>query len=949
MDDLSGLSWSANTASDKPPPMSTASYYPSIRATPPVSGRSTPFSAATSNGALKPSVGVSTRTSTPTNDSFSNLVSFNSTTSTKTLSLQEQQKRLEEDKAKQEDERRKQFDAHFGIQEPHPRQTNSTGSGTFDRALTSTTGSRKEGHGTQKLSSAINKPFANIGPPPYLKPAENDDDLLAAFTSTAPVDTSSNFPVPLDSSTGDQTSRASQNVSITKSTPHSALLDLSGYHTSKKQVADDNDDPFGLGQMSQTSVRLAPTQADGVDEDDVLGLLGRPVSELPPRTGVEPQTSPEDDTSMNHLPNDKHPQDQALAELVEMGFPVEKATQALNQTATGVDIQAAVGWLLSQAHQEARQNHRGRGSPDGTRRRSGDRNAQTNGHKAAQPGDLRADAQMPAWMRQERRSNSTQRGQDSKSPANGERDATQYAAEIGSNLFRSANTLWKTGIKKIEQTVGDFNSDSDSGQPKWMRANAEGVTRRRKASTPSIPTERESDRSGKPGSELRSQRRPSHGLQQTSITDEALMLESTKSRPLQKTATRSTQPDPRLPTSSTSSRDSSPALPLGSTNQRSSQPGFLQRQHLHDVPKAKLSRELIDEQSPIAYVSPARRKRPPPNSEPNLLVDSHPSATAPTLQPKPPSQPQAPSKSPHPSTNFPARPKPPPRKIPPVSPSALSSSSTYRQKGTEAFKLGDYAAAHAAYTSALAPIPDQHPITIIILCNRALTNLKIGDPKAAVSDADTAISLIGPSHGEGETITLSPHDAPKEMRDFYGKALVRKAEALEQMERWADAAHAWREAVQSGHGGSTSIQGRDRSEKTAGRSSRLAAPAVRTRPPPSARPGPHPKKQSALDALSSHPAPSAEAVTRLRAANAAAERADDEKFALADSVDARLAAWKGGKRDNLRALLGSLDAVLWPEAGWKKVGLHELVLAGKVKVVYMRGIAKVHPDKVRFL
>ncbi|KAK5201202.1 auxilin-like clathrin-binding protein required for normal clathrin function, partial [Cryomyces antarcticus] len=90
----------------------------------------------------------------------------------------------------------------------------------------------------------------------------------------------------------------------------------------------------------------------------------------------------------------------------------------------------------------------------------------------------------------------------------------------------------------------------------------------------------------------------------------------------------------------------------------------------------------------------------------------------------------------------------------------------------------------------------------------------------------------------------------------------------------------------------------------------------------------------------------AEAVTKLRAANAAADRADDEKFALTDAVDAQLAAWKGTKSDNLRALLGSLDGVLWPEAGWKKVGMADLVLPERVKVVYMKAIAKVHPDKV---
>ena len=89
-----------------------------------------------------------------------------------------------------------------------------------------------------------------------------------------------------------------------------------------------------------------------------------------------------------------------------------------------------------------------------------------------------------------------------------------------------------------------------------------------------------------------------------------------------------------------------------------------------------------------------------------------------------------------------------------------------------------------------------------------------------------------------------------------------------------------------------------------------------------------------------------QAVQKLRAANAAEKRSDDEKFALADQVDSRLAAWKGSKSDNLRALLGSLNKVLWPEAGWVPVGMSDLVMANKVKIVYMKAIAKVHPDKV---
>jgi hypothetical protein len=57
-------------------------------------------------------------------------------------------------------------------------------------------------------------------------------------------------------------------------------------------------------------------------------------------------------------------------------------------------------------------------------------------------------------------------------------------------------------------------------------------------------------------------------------------------------------------------------------------------------------------------------------------------------------------------------------------------------------------------------------------------------------------------------------------------------------------------------------------------------------------------------------------------------------------------AWQGGKESNLRALLSSLDSILWAETGWKKVNMAELVVPNRVKIVYMKAIAKVHPDKV---
>jgi hypothetical protein len=93
----------------------------------------------------------------------------------------------------------------------------------------------------------------------------------------------------------------------------------------------------------------------------------------------------------------------------------------------------------------------------------------------------------------------------------------------------------------------------------------------------------------------------------------------------------------------------------------------------------------------------------------------------------------------------------------------------------------------------------------------------------------------------------------------------------------------------------------------------------------------------------------ATAVKALRQANAEQARRDTERLALHDVVHDKIGLWKNGKEGNLRALLAGLDTVLWEGCGWKKVGMAELVMPQKCKFVYMKGIAKVHPDKVGIL
>lgn len=281
--------------------------------------------------------------------------------------------------------------------------------------------------------------------------------------------------------------------------------------------------------------------------------------------------------------------------------------------------------------------------------------------------------------------------------------------------------------------------------------------------------------------------------------------------------------------------------------------------------------------------------------------------------------------------------------MPPVNSFVLKASAKHRTDGAAHFKRGDYAAAHASYAASLADIPQAHPLLAVLFCNRALTALKTGEPRLAVADADSALAVIGPGNGEGETVGLEDGSgATRDLKDLYGKAMTRKAEALEQMEKWAEAGQVWQQCVEGGVGGATAIAGRQRCQAALKPKPKPATPRP-TGPAGVAAGGSFGTGTSTPTSASGR---DFEAVQRLREANQAAAREDSEKLGLLDQVDARVAAWRDGKKDNLRALLGSLERVLWENSGWKPVGLHELVMPNKVKVVYMRAIGKTHPDKL---
>ncbi|KAH6638954.1 hypothetical protein C7974DRAFT_387606 [Boeremia exigua] len=917
MDDLNGLDWSQPA---KKPATSPAVFPPFRQSpTPQLSGRSTPLSGLSiqqSGGPQQPKpFKAPSKPATPANDSFASLVSSKTSKAAGSgLSLQERQKQLQEEKQRQEAERRKQYDASFGGADS--QFWNNAGSGKSTPEPSSLGALPPPGSNNpfskQTLSQTINKPFAGLDTTAK-RPVQSPpvDDLLAAFNSAVPVDRSSHFPPPSNGS-----GRSTPAVSAAASRGHTPLP-----QSSNVNLFVDDDDMFGLQQMAQKSTSPAPPPPTNNDDDDILGLLGKPVEEFKKEEPKPTINSSREETVRERSSSPMNAHDRAVAELVDMGFSADQSAIALATTDSGLDVQAAVGWILNQAHAKTKQRSQ-EPSQERSRRRPEELDEHPrrgNSRPSAREG--RGSEPVPAWMRDEdARSRSGQRRQDGQRQ---EKDVTQVASEIGSTLFKSANSLWKQGRKQVQKAVADFQQDGgDPSVPKWMR-DAQAAEAAPRSS------------------------RPQRG--DVGGTDEAMMLEAggRPTKPPRQTEQRQRQDD--LPVRPRREQEMSrhgipDRMSSQSPAQRQPTPSYDKK------PAARLTRQDVEEQTSQAYISPARRKKATPQPQPEVdLFSPEPTPAAPKSR----QQAQTQSNNPFlqatstPKTRTPARtpspprPKAPPRRIPPISSSALSTSARDRQKGSESFKRGDYSAAHIAYTSALSPLPDTHPVTIIVLCNRAVTNIKVGDPKAAIVDADAALAIIGVSKGEGEKIASGGAEGEKDMKEFYGKALMRKAEALENMEKWADAHKVWKMAVQDGVGGAVSISGRNRCEKAAAGGNNDSTPAPVKRAPVR-KPAPKPSAMSDLGGG----APDSEAVKRLKLANAAAEKADDEKFALADQVDAKLIAWKGGKTDNLRALLGSLDNVLWPEAGWKKVGMGDLVMANKVKINYMKAIAKVHPDKI---
>lgn len=619
--------------------------------------------------------------------------------------------------------------------------------------------------------------------------------------------------------------------------------------------------------------------------------------------------------------------DAAIAELIDMGFSIEQANRALDHTADGVNVRQAVDFIMIEAHKKAT------GQPmDENMFRSGSRSS---------------------------RGSSSTRSNRPETP-----EISKMAQDFSSQIFATGLSIFNQSKKTINKAIKDYTQSPvpNDGTPAWMRD-----AQRYKASSPSPDGLSRNDRQPKarpqntwdddaPEIDLsrlstggKSERsREQENNAEHSVTAEAMALESNRPpshvakkksssrlRPQQERSpppmpSRSRQQerfrdlDDDVSGSSTPKIQDSRSSPKLGSNSNSSSARSSPQPSLSRAQQFKMKGGFTNDDDMGSYISPARRRQ----KDRQQRSSSRPST---------PSNTTSSSQSRAPVSQIPTKPKAPPRAPVEISSAALDMATIARTSGTDCFKRGDYPQAEVFYTQALQSIPAKHLLRTIVLSNRAAVYMKLGDSKASLKDSLEGLEIVGSGMGADEFA-----EPGKPLKEIWSKLLTRKAEALEAAEKFKDSLEAWNMLIENGFSSKVALDGKRRCQSAL--EPKKPAPS---KPSAAAASKPKPRPTAAKPSFDSAPsAASQEAVNKIRSANKKAETEDAERYQLLDTVEAQIEAWRKGKESNLRALLANLDSVLWPELGWKKIGMAELVIPKKVKIAYMKAVAKTHPDKV---
>ncbi|KAJ2726898.1 hypothetical protein GGI07_000226 [Coemansia sp. Benny D115] len=284
-----------------------------------------------------------------------------------------------------------------------------------------------------------------------------------------------------------------------------------------------------------------------------------------------------------------------------------------------------------------------------------------------------------------------------------------------------------------------------------------------------------------------------------------------------------------------------------------------------------------------------------------------------------------------------ASPTPQPAQVPTLPSHVQQTIGAIKTKANDQFKLGQFGDAIQGYTEAVAQANQQsttHPILILLYNNRALAYTRNGESKNALSDCTQSLELCKRYQSNG-IIELGPQIGRVDVMDQRAKALQRRGEALEAGERYMEALEDWkalREIARDGTLRQQAGRGVQRCEKALGINQPVAKPIKEQAPENLANVfasiSMSTVKANGTTGSAGDLGNTSVAVAAMRRDEKVKQQEETMRLAIVDQVDMEIKQWRDGKQQNLRALLTSLHTLL-PE--FKPIGMHEILEPNKVK------------------
>ncbi|CAG8533546.1 12651_t:CDS:2 [Dentiscutata erythropus] len=840
-------------------------------------------------------------------EAFDNLLPFNKKSTT--LTLHEQLKLQEQEQHRKAQEERQRITKHYD-------QLN------FWDSL------ERKGSGS---SSPLPQPSGDLF----------DDILTTSSSEFGSFETAQNNPLK-------------NKTLLTQSTPSGNSIDkwdtnfTSNNTTTFKDInpSSSTDDllDFGIFNKPPKSTSFAATTK--VDDDKIDPSDIYPKSVITNKKIISESRRSSYDDSKDHL----------IAQIVEMGFSASEAEAALAATDSREDIQSAIEILFQQREAEDQLRKRQFDKHDTLKTKQDLGSGFTSRGRYSSKSSSFSVPKRNIYGKNVSDGESSDRSSSSTS-SNFYQSKEKFistASEFGLTALKKASALYKQSKDKVNRALVELQLQQEDSEeegtrrPRWLKEESDDYS-----------SEKYSDPHDKFGGKASDKH---GGLQKIPSSCDNT---SSENLGLNKFGNRLGDRYGRLEKyhdsyEDTSSDEDQPIIdrdhftPISSDFKRSDENNHVSNFDLIDSKKSKSPKPAVPSRSTkpninfdnSSYVSPARR-RPNINSS-SSKVDE------PTL------------------INNTPKIVPVPRPIINASPEQMRNSEFNKTKGNEVFKLGQFDEAEKFYSLAIDCLPSKHIQLVVLYNNRATAKFKNGNQRGCVDDCTLAIQLI-------DDYTLPPPPGVNiDLKTQYVKALLRRASAYESIEKYDIAKDDYKKLMNIDPNGNKQVSdGLRRCQQAISMSSNEAQKSSNSNGfdndfvPSSTQTFTNMpsyttssntfvaqlnefgfidpttiKQYSSSPVIETTVDPNNPAVVKLRNQTRQQEVEDAEKLRCKDQVDQKLMQWKGGKETNLRALISSLDIVLWEGLGWKSIGLHELVTPAQVKVKYMKAIGKVHPDKL---